>query len=251
MSPTSHRIYEQILEKSGFINTVTIGILETPSGYEVNAIHGWSERIRDFYQTTLSNYAPIITQIHALRSDGIFSTNNPRIVGEITKQQFIYCGAGSPSYTIRHLKNSLAYKNIQIAHQNGTIICLGSAAAIAFGTVSIPVYEIYKVGEDAHLIKGLNFFQKMSLCIVPHWNNKEGQDFDTSYCFLGKKRFKQILAEFPITSKILGIDELTACIIDEYHQTIEVLGEGSIHVGNKKSITSYSHGHILPLHILK
>ena len=46
---------------------------------------------------------------------------------------------------------------------------MASAAAIAASAYALPVYEIYKVGEDPHWKPGLDFFSLygLSLVLVP------------------------------------------------------------------------------------
>jgi hypothetical protein len=64
---------------------------------------------------------------------------------------------------------------------------------------------------------------------IPHWNNKDGGDeLDTSRCFMGISRFKQLLAMLPKNQTVIGIDEHTALSIDCSAVTCRVLGQGSV-----------------------
>ena len=232
MSPTGRKIHEDVIKQAGLASPVTIGILETPAGFEVNAIHGWPERMQDFFEKSLQNYKPLCTRIHALRRDGKWSTNNPNIVNAILHQDYLYCGAGSPGYAIKHLKNSLAYQYLIELHKSGRVLCFGSATAVAMSRWSIPVYEIFKVGEDIHWLDGLDFFSSygLHLAIVPHWNNAEGEDFDTTRCWMGLSRFKKMRSMVPSEAVILGIDEQTACIIHVDKKTVDVVGVGNAYI---------------------
>jgi len=51
-----------------------------------------------------------------------------------------------------------------------------SAAALTIGRFTLPVYEIYKVGQDIHWVDGLDILSQfgLHLVVVPHWNNAEG-----------------------------------------------------------------------------
>ena len=105
-------------------------------------------------------------------------------------------GPGSPTYTARQLTGSLAYEIIQARQRTGAALVLASAATIAFGCQTMPIYEIYKAGMDLHWQPGLNYFQQfgLDLVIVPHWNNAEGgAELDTSRCFMGAGRFDESL----------------------------------------------------------
>ena len=82
---------------------------------------------------------------------------------------------------------------------------------------SLPVYEIYKVGEELHWIEGLDLFNfyGLKLVFIPHWNNNEGgAELDTSRCFMGQERFMRLIEMLPDEVTIVGLDEKTALIID-------------------------------------
>lgn len=243
MSPTGRKIHESVIKQSKFSAPVKIGILDTPTGFEVNALHGWGDRMQQFFEKGLRNYHPAVTRIHALRRDGVHSTNSPAIVEPILSQDYLYCGAGSPGYTVLHLKDSLAYQYLCQAHETGCVLCFGSATAVAISVLAIPVYEIFKVGEDIHWLKGMDFFSRygMNLSIVPHWNNAEGENFDTTRCYMGTERFNRLLGMLPQDTVVLGIDELTACMFDPIKEEIEVMGIGSAHIiknGQQKDFVS-------------
>lgn len=240
MSPTGRKIHEAIFQREKLPIPVHIGILETPTGFEVNAIHGWPERMEEFFKKGLQNYKPEITRIRAWRRDGEYSTNDSAIVDAILTQDYLYCGAGSPGYAIKHLENSRAYENLIAAHKNGSILCLGSATAVALGRFALPVYEIFKAGEDLHWRMGLDFFAQydLPLAIVPHWNNQEGEDFDTTRCWMGVERFMRLRAMLPDRTPILGIDEQTAVIVDVTKKGMTVVGIGNAYVlmGKKEKL---------------
>jgi hypothetical protein len=197
MTSVGRGIVETQLLKASYRSPLTIGILETPTGFEVNAKHAWPERMSSFYRTGLQNFSPRITRIAAWSKNGDHSTNDESIVSALDHKDLIYCGAGSPTYVISQLEDSKAYEHLVGAHQAGSMLVVGSATAMAMGTYAIPVYEIFKVGSGLYWQKGLNFFAQygMKVAIVPHWNNTEGEDFDTSRCFMGVSRFAESKAE--------------------------------------------------------
>ena len=249
MSPTGRTIHEKILRQSSFNAPVRIGILETPTGFEVNAFHSWPERMEQFLKTGLAPYRPLFSRIRALRKDGIYSTFSDKIADTILTCDYLYAGAGSPSYTITHLEGSRIWDAIEDAHSTGTALCFGSATAIAVGSFSIPVYEIFKAGFEPYWMRGLNFFLRygMSLAIVPHWNNTEGDNFDTTHCYMGKERFRILTDILPANIVIVGIDEITAAILDVRKNEISVSGIGSLHIIKRKKETLINSGESLPL----
>ena len=67
----------------------------------------------------------------------------------------VLLGPGSPTYAVRQLRESLLFELIKARHRMGTALVLSSAATLAFGRFTIPVYEIYKVGQDPYWENGL------------------------------------------------------------------------------------------------
>ncbi|MBI4066672.1 cysteinyl-tRNA synthetase [Candidatus Gottesmanbacteria bacterium] len=247
MSPTGRKIHETVLKQAGLTAPVRIGILETPTGFEVNAIHGWPERMEHFFAKGLRNYKPRITRIRAWRRDGEYSTNDRVIVDSILGQNYLYCGAGSPSYTIRHLRETRTYDLLKSFHNNGGILSVGSATAISLGRYALPVYEIFKVGVDLHWLDGLDFMGQygLNLAIVPHWNNREGEDFDTTRCYMGIDRFAILQRMLPKDVTILGLDEQTACVVDIQSRHATVMGAGSVTVVKEWNDRVYRRGEII------
>jgi hypothetical protein len=127
----------------------------------------------------------------------------------------------------------LAAAYIAARHRLGATLFLSSSATLSFGKFTIPVYEIYKVGEDLHWKDGVDFFSPfgLPLVIVPHWDNTDGgEELDTSHCYVGTRRYEQLVAMLPPGQTILGIDEHTGLIIDPTQETCRVLGRGGITV---------------------
>jgi hypothetical protein len=140
-------------------------------------------------------------------------------------------GPGSPSYTVRQLRDSLTWHAVLARHRLGYPLVLASAATIAVGDFTLPVYEIYKVGEDLHWKRGLNLFSPhgASVAFVPHWDNNDGgADLDTSRCFMGKSRFEELRALLAPDTTVIGIDERTALILDFTSDEARVMGAGGI-----------------------
>jgi hypothetical protein len=142
-------------------------------------------------------------------------------------------GPGSPTYAIRHLKNTLAWDVIRARHRMGATLVFASAATISIGAHALPVYEIYKVGQDVHAVEGLNLFADfgLHLSFIPHWNNAEGgADLDTSRCFVGMERFDEWCNLVPAENTTLGLDEHTGIIIDFESGICEVNGVSSVSI---------------------
>jgi hypothetical protein len=109
----------------------------------------------------------------------------------------------------------------------------------------LPVYEIYKVGDQLHWLPGLDLFAPigLNLTILPHWNNNEGgTELDTSHCFMGAERFRYLQRMLPSETTILAIDEHTACILEPDDESAVVMGAGSVKVISAAGETSFVDG---------
>jgi hypothetical protein len=219
-----------------------VAILETPAGFELNAslVAG---RVGEFLKTRLQNYKPTIDLIPARKKDTQYSPDNLEILQPLLQANLIFMGPGSPSYVARQLRGTLAWDIIRARHRQGATLAFASAATISIGKWVLPVYEIYKVGEDVHVKDGLDFFSDFGLHVsfIPHWNNAEGGvDLDTSRCFMGMERFEQWRKLTPEENVIVGLDEHSGVIIDFESNQCDVHGVSSASVlkGNKTRIYS-------------
>lgn len=198
-----------------------VAVLETPAGFELNSA-SVAGRVADFLKTRLQNYSPRVDVIPARKRNSPFSPDDPEILKPLLDANLIFMGPGSPTYAVRQLQGSLAWDIIRARHRLGATLVFASAATISVGAWVLPVYEIYKVGEDVHALPGLNLFSDfgVSLSFIPHWNNAEGgADVDTSRCFVGMERFEQWCDMLPGDHAIVGLDEHTGLLLDfEKHQ---------------------------------
>lgn len=230
---TSHpggQAFETLIH--GMKAPIRIRLLETPAGFELNSARV-AGRVADFLQIRLQNYQPDIQLVAARRKGGEFSTNSPLYCDQIADADVVFFGAGSPSYTIHQLADSRIWQSIQAAFFQGAYLALASAATISLGKYALPVYEIYKVGEDPFWNIGLNFLSHFGLNVsfIPHWNNNDGgAELDTSRCFMGRERFEKMASELPMDHPIVGLDEQTGLIMDFHNRTGKVVGKGGVHV---------------------
>lgn len=241
-SPTGRKVHEILVKDK--TAPISIALLETPAGFEVNP-HNWYNKLATMLETGLQNFKPQITVVEALSSVGEHSTNNPESLKAMLTSDYIHTGAGSPTYAAKHLSGSLAMMYMSEVLKKGTALSFASAAAIALSKHVLPVYEIYKAGDELHWHSGADFFATwdMHLTIIPHFNNQEGgAEIDTSYCYMGKVRFEKLIALLPPDTVILGIDEQTACIFDFEASEITVSGNGSTTVIKGEKKTMYKAG---------
>jgi cyanophycinase-like exopeptidase len=229
-STTGGRVFEALARR--YAPPLRIAILETPAGFELNSDRV-AGRVAEFLQRRLANHAPEIHVIPARKRGTPVSPDNPELLAALTTADLIFMGPGSPTYTVRQLRDTLAWRAIQARHHQGAAVVLASAAAIAAGFVALPVYEIYKAGEELHWCEGLNFFGQygLKLAIVSHWNNSSGgEELDTSRCYMGRSRFTSLVGMLPQLTTVLGIDEHTGLILDLEKGRAGVHGRGTVTV---------------------
>ena len=236
------QVYDFLAERLG--SPLTISILETPAGFELNSAMV-AGRVADYIKIRLLNYHPDVRLIPARQRGTSFSPDNANLLTGLLDSRFIFAGPGSPSYAVRQLSGSLAWEYTQARHRLGAVLAFASAASIALGALALPVYEIYKVGEDPHWKPGLDLLGPfgLSLAIVPHWNNSDGgADVDTSHCFIGAARYERLRAQLPAGTSILGIDEHTSLIINLAEESCRVIGKDAVHIYCDGGECSYRQG---------
>ncbi len=241
------RIFEALARNID--GALRIALMETPAGFELNSSQVVG-RVGDFMKTRLQNYKPIVDTIAARKKDSPYSPDDPEIIKPLLYANMIFMGPGSPTYAVRHLKDTLAWDVIRARHRLGATLVFASAATVSIGAHALPVYEIYKVGQDVHVVDGLNLFSDFGLHIsfIPHWNNTDGgADLDTSRCFIGMDRFAEWCNLLPSENETIGLDEHTGIILDFETGLCEVSGVSSISLVRDCVHEMYASGAKFPL----
>lgn len=245
-SPGAQKIYHALFTEMS--ESPRVAILETPAGFEPNSAYV-AGQVGAYLQKRLQNFRPEITIAPARRRGTPFSPDAYDVIEPVFDANVLFMGPGSPTYAVRQLRDSLAWHVLRVMHRTGANLIFSSAMVLAAGRFTLPIYEIYKVGEDLHWKAGLDLFGDfgLSLILVSHWNNQDGGDvLDTSRCYLGQDRFEQLLAMLPNdpARRIVGIDEATALTIDVAEGVCQVRGAGAvtiIHAGKTHRFGAGAH----------
>ncbi|NPV76982.1 MAG: cysteinyl-tRNA synthetase [Anaerolineae bacterium] len=230
---SSGRAFEALVKRLGIAHRISV--LETPAGFELNS-ERVAGRVAEYLEKRLQNYKPKVVTIPARHRNFPYSTEDEKLAKKVAESNILFLGPGSPSYAVRHLKNSLVWRTLQARHRSGAYLAFASAAALAVGRCAIPVYEIFKAGDDPHWIPGLDLLGPygLSLTIIPHWNNAEGgSGLDTSRCFIGKPRFDFLFSQLQEDTTVIGLEEHTSMIMDFKRACSKVFGKGAVHVLTK------------------
>ncbi len=162
----------------------------------------------------------------------------------IRSGNYLFAGPGSPSYALRVWRNSPIFAAVLDRWREGATLVFSSAAALTLGAHTIPVYEIYKVGADVHWLQGLDVLAELgiSAAVVPHWNNRSGDQHDTRFCFMGAPRLRKLEALLPTQALLIGVDEYTAARIRPDARAGDVLGVGTVAVHGPTGVHHFGKG---------
>ena len=146
---------------------------------------------------------------------------------QVRNATYVFAGPGSPSYALAQWLPLGLVDDLGQVLADGGVLCFSSAAAETLGVFSAPIYEIYKVGAAPYWLDGLNLMAAVGLdCVViPHFDNKEGGNYDTSCCYLGERRLVLLESQLPEGVATLGVDEHTALVLDLERDSLHVLGK--------------------------
>ena len=147
---------------------------------------------------------------------------------EIDKANWVFAGPGSPTYNLKQWKKFEIDSKLNNLLERGSLV-LASAAAMSIGNKVMPVYEMYRVGEDPYWVEGLNILENalgFKGVVIAHYNNTQGGTHDTRFCFVGERRMNELESQLDPDIAILGIDEHTGVAFDLENKTAEVFGKG-------------------------
>lgn len=229
LAPGMVAVHREAMTAAG---SSAIAVLDSPFGFQEN-VEVLTQRIVEFFQTSLS----ADVEVASLRNVEEPPLRRERALAQVRAASTVFAGPGSPSYALRVWKDVGMGEALSAVLAGGGTVTLASAAAVTAGVWSIPVYEIYKVGEDPHWLEGLDLLSPYGVpaVVVPHWNNTEGGNHDTSRCYIGERRLR--LLEREIDVGIIGIDEHTSATIDLATGSIEVAGRGEVTIRGEGVIT--------------
>ncbi|MGD8666058.1 MAG: Type 1 glutamine amidotransferase-like domain-containing protein [Desulfobacterales bacterium] len=223
--------------------------LDTPAGFQLN-VDQISEKARDYFQSHIQQ----TLEIASFKSiDTISPFDAEQAYQSLRAADYVLIGPGSPTYAVRQWLPSAIPKILIDRIENGGCIVAASAAALTVGRFTLPVYEIYKVGQELHWVDGMDLLKHFgfNLVVVPHWNNAEGGNHDTRFCFMGKPRFEQLVAALPPDVSIFGLDEHTACIFDFESDQAIIKGIGRVTLQRAAQQMVFRNGDQFSLDVLR
>ena len=247
-APTMVKVHREVLAAAARRTDGPAVLLDTPFGFQLNA--------DDLVGRTCAYFRESVgvrVDVARWRRPDPPTVEREQALALVARAAWAFAGPGSPTYALRCWRGTpLPGALADVAARGGTLV-FGSAAACTLGTHSIPVYEIYKVGDDPAWVPGLDLLDRLTglrAVVVPHFDNNEGGHYDTRFCYLGEERLARLEAELPDDVGVLGVDEHTALIVDLAARTARVVGNGVVTVRRRGRSARYADGATLGLDAL-
>ncbi len=220
-SPTMVELHKSLVAKSGGVTVV-----DTPYGFQANADELTAKTVQYFAQSV-----GVAAQVATLRRADLPASEVARALAAVRASRYVFAGPGSPTYALEQWGPVGMVDALESVVRTGGVVTLASAASVSSGALTLPVYEMYKVGKAPFWLPGLDLMGRFGfrVVVVPHFNNTDGVTHDTSCCYVGRARLDVLRAEAP-DIPVLGIDEHTALVLDTETGTAKVLGQSSVHV---------------------
>jgi len=241
---TTHRMLAAKLPKPARAT-----LLDTPYGFQENAPELATKAV-DYFKTSINISLDVAGLTQLIGADALAVERGLQLVSDA---QYVFAGPGSPTYALRQWAGTPLAGLLTKKLRDGGIVTFASAAALTLGRFTLPVYEIYKAGEEPRWLEGLNILGEIGInaALIPHYNNAEGGHHDTRFCYMGERRLAILERELPDDVYVLGVDEHTGVVIDIDAQTATVVGKGVLTIRVKGVSTEIASGEVLPLDRLR
>jgi hypothetical protein len=232
---TTHRMLASKLEKSA-----RAVLLDTPYGFQENAPELATKAV-DYFQTSINLELEVAGLTEIIGADSLAVE---RGLQKVADADYVFAGPGSPTYALRQWSGTPLAGLLNKKLRDGGIVSFASAAALTLGRFTLPVYEIYKVGEDPRWLDGLNILGNIGInvALIPHYNNAEGGHHDTRFCYMGERRLSMLERELPADVYVLGVDEHTGMVIDLDAETVTIVGKGVVTIRVRGESTQIASG---------
>ena len=241
---TTHRMLAAKLPKPARAT-----LLDTPYGFQENAPELATKAV-EYFKTSINIALDVAGLTQIIGADALAVERGLQLVSDA---QYVFAGPGSPTYALRQWSGTPLAGLLTKKLRDGGIVTFASAAALTLGRFTLPVYEIYKVGEEPRWLEGLNILGEVGInaALIPHYNNAEGGHHDTRFCYMGERRLAMLERELPDDVYVLGVDEHTGVVIDIDAQTATVVGKGVLTIRVKGVSTEIASGEVMPLDRLR
>ena len=245
---TTHRRLTSLLP-----SPVKAVVLDTPYGFQENAPELATKAV-EYFKTSINVDLVVagLVRLHDthIAADAVAIERGLRALSDA---DYIFAGPGSPTYALRQWSGSSVARIMIDKLNNGGIVTFASAAALTLGKATVPVYEVYKVGQDVQALDGLDILAAIGInaAVIPHYDNTEGANHDTRFCYLGEARLQMFESLLDEDTYVLGVDEHTGLVIDLDAATASVVGNSNVTIRLRTESFVYPTGSVIPLSLLQ
>jgi hypothetical protein len=243
-SPTMSKVHRDLISRMG-PPPVPAVMLDTPFGFQENAGDITAKALAYFRESVQREIG-----VASFRSaEGTKGVAYEQMLARLREARYVFSGPGSPSYALDQWRGSQVPAVLADKVRGGGCVTFASAAAVTLGAYALPVYEVYKVGRQPHWLEGLDLLGQAGLrvAVVPHFNNAEGGNHDTRFCYMGERRLSGLEDLLPDDVFVLGVDEHTALVLDLDAGTATVAGIGTVSIRHRSSTWTIPTGDVVPI----
>ena len=222
-APGMTKIHRELLASIADLDAVN---LDSAYGFQLN-VPQMSEKLEEYFDTSL--HVKLKT-LHFPSYERASELERISFKERVRHANYVFAGPGSPTYALAQWEPLHFGDDLLSVLDKGGTLCISSAASLTLGAFTAPIYEIYKVGDQHPRWRdGLNLLGAlgMSCVVIPHFDNNEGGNYDTRFCYLGEPRLLELESQLPVGVATLGVDEHTAVILDFAHDTLTVKGRAN------------------------
>jgi hypothetical protein len=248
-APTMVSTHRSLVARLG--KPVRAAVIDTPYGFQENSGE-LAERAVAYFRKSV-NIDISVAGLLRLGGDGADPVAVERGLRLVNDSAYVFAGPGSPTYALRQWRDTPLREMLEAKLRDGGIVTFASAAALTLGSHTVPVYEIYKVGEEPRWEAGLDLLGTLGInaAVIPHFDNAEGGNHDTRFCYLGETRLARMESELPDGHYVLGIDEHTGLVIDLDSGEASVVGNGAVTLRVRGKSSVFPTGSVIPLETLR
>lgn len=246
-APTMVPTHRMLVARLGSSTKATL--LDTPYGFQENAPELAAKAV-DYFKTSVNVDLVVAGLTEIADGDALVVE---RGLNAVKDADYVFAGPGSPTYALRQWAGTSLPELLATKLRNGGAVTFASAAALTLGKKTLPIYEIYKAGEQPRWLDGLDVLSVVGIdaAVIPHYNNAEGGHHDTRFCYMGERRLSRLELELPGTTYVLGIDEHTGVVMDLDADTATVVGKGVLTLRVRGASTEIPSGETVPLDRLR
>lgn len=245
-APGMTKVHRRLLGRHDEVRAIN---LDSPYGFQEN-VPQMTAKLVNYFATSLQT---VLIPVSFMSYENASDLERTIVRQQVREANYVFAGPGSPSYALAQWQPLHITEEFERVLDAGGTLCFSSAAVVTLGRYAAPIYEIYKVGTAPHWLEGLDLLSAAGLsCVaIPHFDNAEGSNYDTRFCYLGERRLNLLESLLPEDVATLGIDEHTALILDLVADTAEVTGRGRAYWRNGGTTRVLENGVTTPLNELR